>query len=59
MARKRGLKDAAADPLAKKEIYAVQEKKEQKTGRPSCFKIAVTFCVGLLAGVLASRFLKI
>lgn len=59
MARTRGLKEAAADPLAKKETYAVQEKKEQKAVSPSCFKIVATFCVGLIAGLLASRFLRI
>ncbi len=56
MVKRRALKDAAQDPLARKGVAPTPEK---ATRRTHPVVIVLTFAVGLAGGLLMSRWLRI
>lgn len=60
MARKRVLKDAAQDPVAKRESLKGKEKEVQETSKGGSGKLIVAaFVAGLVGGMISLRFLKL
>ena len=58
MAKKRGLKDAAADPLMKKEKGLVEER-AGIVGKTTCIgKVLLALFVGIGTGLVMERFFK-
>ena len=59
MARTRALKDAARDPLARKENWIYQENRKERKKNPSVLAIVGAFILGLAGGIILRHFLKI
>ena len=59
MARKRVLKDAAKDPVAKRESLKATEKKEKSKGGYSKGIVTAAFVAGLIGGMISFRYLRL
>jgi len=58
MARKRALKDAAEDPLVKKEPLIPEEKRERFNGKQYVLTIVAALVAGFLGGLISNRFFR-
>ena len=59
MAKKRALKDAARDPIAERETATKKIKQDKPEEGYSALTVIAALIVGLLGGLISSRFLRI
>ncbi len=59
MAKRRVLKEAASDPTAKQEQRVVEPNPAHRGVGRVVLAVAVGFAIGVVGGVLSSRFLRI
>lgn len=59
MAKTRALKDAARDPLAKKENWGYQTNRKEPKKKSNGLAIVGAFILGLAGGIILRHFLKI